>query len=234
MNIRQKQLWWLIPIFVGLFLFGMLLAKISEKPLPPDSSVHKAVVIQAKQEAYRDEIGKLIDQLSAKRPIAYQIQTQNQWYKGFYSGETFDITGNVSGHTIQMKRTDQKLSVKVDGEEETPQFLPYALFTPYEHAMVIQAQLQSISPLQLDSRTRNGLKGYQFTLPPDQVHALLSLWLGPQFQGDDVIHDLLQHVVIRYELWYDTNDQRVKQLNVDLEVKHPQNPKHDQLVFRFV
>lgn len=233
MYIQRRQLWWLLPIFLSLLLLGISLAKLTAEPLPSDQQAVQHTDVTKSNDSNRLVVEKLIAQLEANQPIAYQVESQNQVYQGFFRKEAFNLTGKVSGHSINMMRANDKLTLKIDGKEQNADFLPYALFTPYEHAMVIQEQLPSISPQVLEDHSRNGRKGYRFTLPPNQIREMLSLWLGPQFQADDVMTDYMQDVVIRYELWYDTNDQHVKQLVVDLEVRQSQKPKHDQIIFRF-
>lgn len=231
MYIQRKQLWWLFPIFLSLFVLGGTLAKWTEQASPLYSTT-ASLVVEPSLGANRAQVEKLINQLEADYPIAYQVQTRDQVYRGVFRGEAFDLSGKVAGHTINMKRVNSKLSLTIDGRTENPQFLPYALFTPYEHAVVIQGQLQSIEPVILDGSTSTR-KGYRFTLPPDEVREMLALWLGPQFQADEVMDQYMEDVVIRYELWYDTIDHQVKQLTVDLEAHQSQKPKHDQLIFRF-
>ncbi|MGD8189249.1 hypothetical protein ACQCN2_04525 [Brevibacillus ginsengisoli] len=231
MYIRRKQLWWLFPIFVSLFVLGVALAKWTEQTLP--LYAHSATDgEEGTLDANRIQVEKLINQLKADYPISYQVQTRGQLYRGVYHGEGFDLSGEVSGHTINMKRSNSKLSLVIDGHQENPEFLPYALFTPYEHAAVIQGQLHSIEPRILEGNPSNR-KGFQFTLPADQVREMLALWLGPQFQADAVLDHYMESVVIRYELWYDTNDHQLKQLTVNLEASQSQLSKHDQLIFRF-
>lgn len=232
MYIRRNQLWWLIPIFLGLFALGMVLAILTKTPMSTPISKQDSTKADDGK-ILHDQLDRLVKQLAGNTPITYQVKTRDQTYQGVYRGEQFDIKGNVSGHTIQMKRSNEKVNLQVDGIDQALEFLPYALFTPYEHAMVIQGQLHSLTPTELHQRDRNGLKGLQFTLPSSQVESMLTLWLGPQFQADDVMRQTLKDVVIRYELWYDTDTFTVKQLTVDLLIPSFQNQQRDQLVFRF-
>ncbi|MGC5324606.1 hypothetical protein [Brevibacillus sp. SYSU BS000544] len=234
MYIRRNQLWWLIPIFLGLFLLGMLLAVITKPPQTTPASSSMEEKNQGDPDTlHHDQLASLVKKLAGDTPVTYQVKTRDQTYQGVYRGESFDVKGNVSGHIIQMKRSTDKVELQVDGKEQPLEFLPYALFTPYEHAMIIQGQLHSLVPTELHKRDRDGLKGLQFALPSNQVESMISLWLGPQFQADEIMRQTLKDVVIRYELWYDTDKFEVKQLTVDLLVPSFQNQQRDQLVFRF-
>jgi hypothetical protein len=232
MYIRPRQLWWLVPIFIGLFCVGMVFAHLTDKP---QASPKKNQIIDENKRLLndRDKIVELMKQLETNQELPFKVLMKEQAFSGRFRGETFELTGEISGHVVKMKRDEKTFTVTIDGEEQDPLLVPYALYTPYEHLMLVKGQLQEITPLPLHDVQQDNWQGYQFTFPPSELKALLSLWLGPRFSAEDVMDELIKHVNVDYEVWYDVQTDRLQELVVTLKLDSPQGKKQDQLLFRF-
>jgi hypothetical protein len=228
MYVRSKQLWWLLPIFIGLFFLGMALGAISQKP---PTLVTPAVTVEERAEADRATIAELLEQLSGDKERTFRVTVQDYTLQGKFRGENFELSGNVGGHPLRINRNEQDVRITVDGElqENTP--LPFALYTPYEHAMLLKAQLQSLAPMVVTDKSREGWLGFHVSLPPEEVTAMLALWLGPSFPIDGMTPALAKQISVDYQLYYDAKSKQLRQLTVDLRMKTPAGLKQNQLLF---
>ncbi|MFY0543106.1 hypothetical protein [Brevibacillus sp. H7] len=229
MYIRSKQLWWLLPIFIGLFLLGIALGSISDRPSSDPVSV---VSVEERAEADREMIAAFLDQLSSDRDQAFTVNMKEHTLQGYFNGEKFQLSGTIGGHQLEMKRMGETVEVIIDGEGQDSPTLPYALYTPYEHAMLLKSHLHSLTPLVVTDHNQNDLLGFHLSLKPDEVTQLLALWLGPSFPVDRMTPTLAKQIEVDYQVWYDENSKQVKQLVVDLRMNTPAGLKQDQLLFR--
>jgi hypothetical protein len=229
MYIRPRQLWWLLPIFIGLLLFGMALGAISDKLSPEPVFV---VTVEERAVADRETIAAVLDQLSDQQDQPFTVNVKEHTLKGHFRGEKFELAGEIEGHRLELKRNDQEVQVTVDGEGQDSHLLPYALYTPYEHAMLLKAHLHSLTPLVLTDNNRKDLLGFHLTMQPAEVTQLLELWLGPSFPLDRLSPSLAKQIKVEYQVWYDANSKQLKQLVVDLRMNTPAGLKQDQLLFR--
>ncbi len=229
MYIRPKQLWWLLPIFIGLLLLGMALGAISDKP---SSNAIDVVTVEERAVADRELIADLLNQMSTDHDQAFMVNVKEHTLKGRFRGEKFQLTGEIAGHRLEMRRDDQDIQVTIDGENQETHSLPYALYTPYEHAMLLKSHLHSLTPLVLADKNRSDLLGFQLSLQPNEVTQLLALWLGPSFPVDQMSPTLTKQIAIEYQVWFDVKSKQLKQLVVDLRMNTPAGQKQDQLLFR--
>lgn len=229
MYIRPRLIWWLLPIFIGLFSLGMWIATLSDKPVEQQKTVMDP---GERAEADRTLLTELIEPLAAEREHPFSVTLKDYTLTGTYRGQVFELTGEIEGHKLIMKRSDKDVTVTIDGKGQESDLLPYALYTPYEHATLLKAQLQSITPLAVVDQTKRGLIGYKLSLPPSEVASMLSLWLGPSFPVDDVITQLSKQVSVDYHIWYDTQTKQLKQMVVNLKLDTQSGTKQDQLLFR--
>jgi hypothetical protein len=228
MYVRPKQLWWLLPILIGLFFLGMALGAISEQPAAPATP---AVTVEERAEADRAMIAELLEQLSGDKERTFSVSVQDYTLRGKFRGENFELNGDVGGHPLQINRNEQEVLITVDGEPQENAPLPFALYTPYEHAMLLKALLQSLSPMVVTDKSKEGWLGFHLALPPEEVTAMLALWLGPSFPIDGMTTALANQISVDYQLYYDAKSKQVRQLTVDLRVKTPTGLKQDQLLF---
>ncbi|WP_139489125.1 hypothetical protein [Brevibacillus dissolubilis] len=235
MYIRPRQMWWFPLLFAGLFALGMSIGFLTDKPETSVSADQQAASEEAKQKLVEDRntIKGLLSQLDTTREVPFQISVKDETYEGTFHGELFELKGKVSGHDIHMKRTGERIAVLIDGEAQNPDLLPYALYTPYEHANLIKGQLTSIEPQVIPSANQQGLLGYQVSLPPSEVRALLTLWMGPHFKADTQMEQVLHQFKIIYQLWYEPQTAKLKQMVVNLKLDTPIGKRQDQLVFTF-
>jgi len=229
MYIRPRQLWWLLPIFVGLLLFGMALGALSDKPSPEPMAV---VTVEERAAADRETIAAVLDQLSDQRELPFSVKVKDHTLQGRFRGEKFELSGEIAGHQLEMKRTGEDVRVTIDGVGQESHALPYALYTPYEHAMLLKAHLHSLTPLVLTDHQQKELLGYHLAMEPAEVTQLLGLWLGPSFPIDKLSPALAKQIKVEYQLWYDAKTKQLKQLVVDLRMNTPAGFKQDQLLFR--
>ncbi|GAA4708773.1 hypothetical protein [Brevibacillus fulvus] len=229
MYIRREWVWWLVPVFAALFCIGMLLGNWLDKP----ENRHPSVVASPERfTADREVVEELIRPLSQERSIPFSVWFHNNTLSGHFRANTFELSGTITGHQLTMKRDAKEVSVLFDGQPQNPQLLPYSLYTPYEHAAVIRAQLQSIDPLPISDPVQQQWLGYEISLPPDEVKSMIALWLGPHFPVDDVLDEVLDQVRVKYQLWYEPEQRQLRQLVVDLQLDTPNGKKQDQLLFR--
>lgn len=229
MYIRPRQLWWLLPIFTALFLIGMGLGKWLGKP---DAEGSALINWNDRAEQDRSIIAELIEPLAAKQDLPFAVDMKDHTLRGRFQGEKFELQGSIGGHQLMMKRDDKDVLVTIDGEQQDPHLLPFALYTPYEHARLIQLHLQSIEPLPVVDAKQKDLLGYKISLPPEEVTSMLTLWLGPKFPADDVMKQLTKQVAVDYHFWYEASTKKLKMLVVNLQLDTPAGKKQDQLLFR--
>jgi hypothetical protein len=80
-------------------------------------------------------------------------------------------------------------------------------------------------------KSKEGWLGFHLSLPPEEVTALLALWLGPSFPIDAMTPSLAKQISIDYQLYYDAKSKQLRQLTVDMRMKTPAGLKEDQLLF---
>ncbi|UFJ42739.1 hypothetical protein LOK74_09695 [Brevibacillus humidisoli] len=235
MIIRPRQLWWLLPIFLALFLLGALIAKLTDKPAVQNQEQQSGPVAQVdpaeQMRKQRQEIAELIERSQTNTEIPFQVEVKDRQFSGTYQGKSFELSGDVGGQKVMMARTGDSFKLTVNGEQKEPLMLPYALYTPYDHLMLIKGELQSIVPIRLTGEGAD-LAGYQFSLPPEDVKSMLSLWLGSQFPTQDVMDEALKSVSLTYLMWYDQSSMRLRRMLVTIQIASPQGEKKDQLLFR--
>jgi hypothetical protein len=230
MYIRPRQLWLLLPIFILLFLLGAALALLHERQGEDGRDVP---VIDLEQRAAedRDALAELLEPLEKKEQIPFTVKWQKDWLSGHFRGERFDLSGTVAGHQVVIRRDDSRASVTIDGEKQEPALLPFALYTPYEHARLVKGQLQVVQPLPLIDEQQQGLLGYQIALPAKEVKEMMALWLGPSFPVEETMASMDRQVAITYQFWYDANVKKLRQIVVHLALQTAQGKKQDQLTF---
>lgn len=231
MYIRPRQLWWLLPIFTGLFLIGIGLGKWLDKH-GGENQTTPLVNWNDRAEEDRSVIAELIGPLAAKQDLPFSVEMQDHTLTGHFQGDKFELKGSIAGHEMAMKRDGKEVIVFIDGEQQDPQLLPFALYTPFEHAKLIQQHLQSIRPLPIVDAKQKDLLGYKISLPPAEVASMISLWLGPRFPVDDVMKQLTKQVAVDYHFWYDASTKKLRMLVVNLLLDTPAGKKQDQLLFR--
>ncbi|MFM1652673.1 hypothetical protein ACI7RC_11310 [Brevibacillus sp. B_LB10_24] len=230
MYIRPRRLWWFLPLFAALFLLGMALGKVTDKPQVKEASVE--MDSRSQERANRAAIAALLDQVNSGEETPFQVRVKEQSLAGQFQGAAFELGGDIHGHQLKIKRTEDQVTVAIDGEEqEGTMTLPFSLYTPYEHMTVIKSHLEQVKPLPLKDAKKEGLLGYQFSLPPGEVKAMLSTWLGPQFPTEQVFQQFLQQVAVTYQMWYDEKTSHLRQLVVSLKISGPNGGKQDQLIF---
>lgn len=232
MYIRPKQLWWLVPIFVTLFCIGAVIAKWADKPATSPTPQMAPPVEQNQPKQGRELIAELINQWDTEEKTSFVVSANDLKFSGHFQGSHFELTGSIEDHQIEIKRDSETVLVTVDGEIQNASLLPYSLFTPYDHVMILKGQLQSITPSLMEADEQTKWNRYRFSLPPGEVTSLLSLWLGPQFPTDEVLDQFLKQIQVTYELWYDSNSQQLRQLAVHLQLETARGMKHDQLLFQ--
>ncbi|MBO8162959.1 MAG: hypothetical protein H0Z34_04450 [Brevibacillus sp.] len=234
MVIRPQQLWWLLPIMLSLFLLGGLIAHwTDESTAHEEGSQQEQPVDPAEQmREQRKEIAALIQQWETNANRSFQVDVGEKQFRGTLQGKSFQLSGDVGGHQVTVQREGDALALTVDGEPKEPLLLPFALYTPYDHLMLIKGELQSIVPIVLHRAEGEGLSGYQFTLPAEEVKAMLALWLGPGFPADEVMDQSLRDVSLTYQMWYEQRSLTLRRLLVTLKVVSPSGQKVDQLLFR--
>jgi len=110
--------------------------------------------------------------------------------------------------------------------------LPYALFTPHEHAELLKGVLSQAEATPVFDPSGEGWRGYRITVPSQEVTSLLDLWLGPSFPVKELSPELAKQIAVEYKLWYDEHSGLVRQLEIDLQLQTSAGQKRDQLRFR--
>lgn len=233
MVIRPHHLWWLLPLFFALFLLGAIIGKIADKPYKQPPKQHREQVDYAEQlQRERQQLADLIQRWESEAEVPFRVELKDRQFSGTFHGKTFQLVGNIGGHEVTMVREGDTLTLRVDGEQKEPMMLPFALYTPFDHLMLIKGELPSIVPVRLTAAPAANLTGYQLSLPPEEVKDKLSHWLGSQFPTDDVIDEVLQDISLTYQIWYEPESKRLRNLLITLKISSSSEEKTEQLLFR--
>ncbi len=228
--IRPKQMWWLIPIFIGLFLIGSTLGALGNK-MGTDTTASSDQAIEGDRNPVA--LSELLDQLTQDEERSFIVYMQDSALHGQYQHERFELNGEVGGHKFEMSRdAQQQIAIQIDGQIQNDASLPYALFTPYEHATLIKGVLQSVKAKSIQDPGGQGLHGYRLSVPAHEVTSLLSMWLGPSFPMNDLPADVAKGIGVDYQLWYDSESQQIRQLELELRMQTATGVKQQQLRFR--
>ncbi|WNC17298.1 hypothetical protein [Brevibacillus brevis] len=230
MYIRPKLLWWLIPIFLSLFFVGIALGSLDNR-----SDMKGGRVMEQGASAGYDPatLSGLLDQLTREEERTFVVYMQNHALNGRYQRERFSLSGEIAGHTLEISRNDeQKVNVIIDGQTQDHTSLPYALYTPHEHASLIKSVLQSVAPQPLQDPSGQGWKGFRVSVPPREVTSLLALWLGPSFPIEDLTPELAKGIGVTYQLWYEPSSGNIRQMDMEMTIKTAAGVKRDELRFR--
>ncbi|MBG9946052.1 hypothetical protein ABE237_03780 [Brevibacillus formosus] len=231
MYIRPKMLWWLIPILLGLFLLGVVLGTVSRSA--NTSSTGTASAVRQTTGTEQTTVTELLEQITKDEERSFLVYMQDQTLHGRYQNEQFQLAGEIGGHQLVIARRDgQAVSVRMDGQIQDHAALPYAMFTPYEHAVLLKGVLQSVSPERLEDTAGQGWSGYRIAVPSEKVSSLLSMWLGPSFPIHDLTSDVANGMKVNYQLWYESTTGQLRQLELDLQIQTAVGVKRDQLRFR--
>jgi len=226
MYVRPKQLWWLIPVFFGLFFLGVSLGALHNRH---DGKV--TIMAEAERaEADRTVVAALLDQLTGQQERPFEVLLKDHVLSGRYQGQQFQVSGEFDGHHMELRRSGQDVSVSVDGQVQDHTALPYALFTPHEHAALLKAHLHSVTPLAVSDPSNRAWQGYRLSIPAEEVSSLLATWLGPSFPIQEA--EMARQISVDYHVWYDGATRELRQLDVLLQMKTPAGTKQDQLRFR--
>lgn len=175
----------------------------------------------------------LLDQLTREEERTFVVYMQNHALNGRYQRERFSLSGEIAGHTLEISRNDeQKVNVIIDGQTQDHTSLPYALYTPHEHASLIKSVLQSVAPQPLQDPSGQGWKGFRVSVPPREVTSLLALWLGPSFPIEDLTPELAKGIGVTYQLWYEPSSGNIRQMDMEMTIKTAAGVKRDELRFR--
>lgn len=231
MYVRPKRLWWLVPIFVCLFLVGISLGKLGSQG---DMTGGRFMEPGAGFGTDPVTLSMLLDQLMSDEERTFVVYVHDEALNGRYRQDQFELFGEMAGHQMDISRNeDQKVNVVQDGQplDQLPA-LPYALYTPYEHAAVIKSVLQSVTPKPVQDPSGQGWRGFRLTVPERELSSLLSLWLGPVFSGSERKPGLTQGIGITYQLWYEPVSGQIKQMDIELQIRTAAGEKRDELRFR--
>ncbi|QDX93859.1 hypothetical protein EEL32_05145 [Brevibacillus laterosporus] len=234
MYIKQRYLWLLFPVLVCLFGVGALLGQVTDKQsLAEENSTESFARSSWNTDQNNTNLKQLIDQLFVEKTTPFGVKIQNQTFSGSYRGNHFELSGALHGKKVKIERNNRGTSLVIDNDQQELYVLPYALYTPSEHASLLKGQLQQLQPVPLISRDEAGLQGYSVMLQPEKVKELLKVWLGPSFPAEKELIQLQQSTTIKYQLWYDDARKQLKRMVVLLQVKNQKGDKSDQLVFNF-
>jgi len=226
--IRPGMLWWAIPAFLMLFLLGLALGFASGQENMEEWS--------AAEEKRQDEtllLSGLLDQLTERGERSFMVTIEECVLKGTYNQGQFHLTGDVGGHKVEMKRDEQeRVTVWIDGKVQDHTALPYALYTPHEHAQLLKRVLDSAITIPLQPESDQGWRGFRLSVPSGEVTELLDMWLGPSFSVREIAQQAANQIAVDYQLWYDEQSGRVRQLDLELQFRTPFGEKRDTLKFR--
>ncbi|MFD2371725.1 hypothetical protein ACFSO0_17520 [Brevibacillus sp. GCM10020057] len=231
MYVRPKLLWWLIPIFLCLFLVGMLLGKFGDQ----GDMKGGRVMEQGAGSGYDPmTLSMLLDQLTRDEERSFVVYVHSEALNGRYQQERFELSGEMAGHQVHISRNgEQQVSVIQDGQPlDQATTLPYALYTPYEHAAVIKSVMHSVAPIAVQDPSGSGWRGYRLTVPEREMGSLLSLWLGPAFTGSELKPELTKGFGVTYQLWYEPVSGQIRQMDIALQIRTAAGEKRDELRFR--
>lgn len=230
MYVRPKLLWWLVPIFLSLFFIGIALGTFGNQ-----SDMKGGRVMEQGAGAGYDSVtlSMLLDQLTREEERSFVVYMQNQALNGRYQHESFELSGEIAGHKLEISRNaEQKVNVVIDGQTQEHTSLPYALYTPHEHAALIKSVLQSVSPQPVQDPSGQGWRGFRLSMPAREVTSLLTLWLGPSFPIDEITPELAKGIEVTYQLWYEPASGNIRQMDIELQMKTSAGEKRDELRFR--
>lgn len=232
MYIKREELWWMLPILIALFLLGGSIAKLQEskKTTTPAIAVkdNSMRVINAQRQLTR----QLLTQLTPDKQSPLSVETDGMLWTGHFQKETIEITTMQAGKKLKMERTDGAVHFEVDGLPQQALALPYSLFTPFEHARLLDKELNGLVPQPL-SDAATGWKGYQLSMPAAELKKEMSVWLGPTFSESEIA-DALKQTRIVYELWFEPAQKKLKQFTLAvIGPKQQGSGKREQVTFRF-
>ncbi|MBG9797374.1 hypothetical protein O0555_02825 [Brevibacillus laterosporus] len=234
MYVKQRYLWLLLPILVCLFGLGALLGQATDKlPVAQESANESIGRDSWNTDQNNANLKQLIDQLFVEKATPFGVKIQNQSFVGSYRGNHFQLKGTLQGKKVKIERNNRGASFVIDNEQQELNVLPYALFTPSEHASLLKDQFPQLQSVPLVSRDEAGLQGFSVTLQPDKVNELLREWLGPSFPAENELVQLQQSTTIKYQLWYDDDRKQLKRMVVLLQLKNQKGDRSDQLIFNF-
>lgn len=230
MYVRPKMLWWLIPIFLSLFCVGIALGTAGNRSHTEGKAVMEPV---DRGKNNLSTLSALLDQLTKEEERSFVVYLQDYALNGRYQQERFSLSGDVGGHKLEISRDEQeKVVVRIDGQIQDHTSLPYALYTPNEHAALLKSVLRSVAPTSIQDPSGQGWRGYRVSVPAQEVTSLMSIWLGPSFPINDLTPDLAKRISVDYQLWYDPESGEVQQLEIDMQIRNSIGVKRDQLRFR--
>lgn len=230
MYIRPKLLWWGVPAFLLLFLLGIALG--STESQGGSETLPARPAHNPKQEDALPLAG-LLDQLTQKGERSFIVYMQDYTLNGTYDQERFHLTGKIGGHALEMKRDEQQqVTVLIDGVVQDHTALPYALFTPHEHAQLLKGVLHTLQAIPVQKKSDQGWRGFRLSVPSQEVASLLDMWLGPSFPVRELDPDVAKQIAVDYLLWYDEQSGRVHQLEIELQIRTAAGEKRDTLRFR--
>ncbi len=176
---------------------------------------------------------ELLDQLTKEQERTFVVYMQNQALNGKYQNESFELSGEIAGHRLEISRNaEQKVNVVIDGQTQEHTSLPYALYTPHEHANLIKSVLHSVSPQPVQDPSGQGWRGFRLSMPASEVTSLLALWLGPSFSIEELTPELAKGIGVTYQLWYEPATGDIRQMDMELQMKTGTGEKRDELRFR--
>jgi hypothetical protein len=228
--IRPKLLWWGLPAFLALFLLGVALGSVGSRENTEELSADTA---KEKRQEETLPLSGLLDQLTHKGERSFIVNMQEYVLNGTYNQEQFHLKGVIGGHELEMKRDDQqRVTVLIDGNVQDHSALPYALYTPHEHAQLLKGVLHSVIATPLQQKSDQGWRGFRLSVPSQEVTTLLDMWLGPSFSIKEIAPEAAKKIAVDYQLWYDEQSGRVRQLDLELQIRTAAGEKRDTLRFR--
>ncbi|QRG69952.1 hypothetical protein [Brevibacillus choshinensis] len=230
MYVRPKLLWWLVPIFLSLFFIGIALGSMGTQ-----GDMRGGRVMEHGSNAGIPSVTlpELLDQLTKEQERTFVVYMQNQALNGKYQNESFELSGEIAGHRLEISRNaEQKVNVVIDGQTQQHTSLPYALYTPHEHANLIKSVLHSVSPQPVQDPSGQGWRGFRLSMPASEVTSLLALWLGPSFSIEELTPELAKGIGVTYQLWYEPATGDIRQMDMELQMKTGTGEKRDELRFR--
>ncbi|MDN9008942.1 hypothetical protein [Brevibacillus laterosporus] len=234
MYVKQRYLWMLVPILACLFGLGVLLGQAADKISVAQDRTNESIDKSSWNEDQNNtNLKQLIDQLFVEKATPFGVKIQNQPFTGSYRGNHFQLTGALQGKKVKIERNNRGALLVIDNEQRELNVLPYALFTPTEHASLLKDQISQLQPVPLASRDEAGLRGYNVRLQPEKVKDLLREWLGSSFPAENELVQLQQSTTINYQLWYDDERKQLKRMVVLLYLKNQKGDRSDQLIFNF-
>lgn len=232
MYIRPRLLWWGLPAFLVLFLTGVALGMAGNEKETEQSSTagHQTVDRRIEEQI---ALTALLDQLTEQKERSFIVYMKDSTLNGSYEQDRFRLEGEIGGHKLEITRDEQQqVKVQFDGEIQDHAALPYALYTPHEHAELLKGVIQSLETTPVQDPSGQGWRGFHISVPSQEVTSLLDMWLGPSFPIKELSPELAKQIAVDYELWYDEQTGLVRQLEIQLLLKTSAGEKKDQLRFR--